>query len=133
MFAMVSREGRTGRRAGFSLLEVMVGVAILATLTLSSMLVFVPVSRQARINREVAMANSEARRILEKVHAVPFTKVQDLFPDGIEIPIAALPDGKIVTSYVDPATDPLVMRAVLTWDSPNVGPMMRTFFTVMTR
>jgi type II secretory pathway pseudopilin PulG len=132
MNAMESRKGARSE-AGVSLLEVMVGMSILTSLSLAAVLVFVPVSRQARINREVAIANREASAVLEKVHSVPFADVLEIFPQGGEIPVASLPDGKVLTSYENPATDPLVFRAVLTWDSPNLGAMSRTFDTVLTR
>lgn len=124
---------RRSAETGVSLLEVVIGMSILTCLSLAAVLVFVPVSRQARINREVAIASREASAVLEKVHAVPFTKVLDIFPDGGEIPLASLPSGRVLTTYEDPDADPLVFRAVLIWDSPNLGSMSRTFDTVLTR
>ncbi len=115
-----------------TLLEVIIGISILTSLALSAVLIIVPVSRQARINREVATANTEARRVLEKVQAAKFSSIVSIYPNGAEAPISTLPNGKITTSYEDPNQDPLVMRAILTWDSPDLGPMMRTFFTVRT-
>jgi type II secretory pathway pseudopilin PulG len=115
-----------------TLLEVVIGLAILASLSLAVTLAFVPVTRQARANREVALANAEAKRVLEKVQAVEFKKITTIFPNGMETPIASLPNGKVLTTYEDPTSDPLVMRVTLTWDSPNLGPMLRTFFTLRT-
>lgn len=126
-----TRNVRPGER-GLTLLEVVIAVAILTSLALASTLIFVPVSRQARVNREVAIANSEAKRVLEKVHAIPFKDVTTVYPHGREVVVSALPQGKITTTYEDPLADPLVMRAVLTWESPDLGQMLRTFFTVRT-
>ncbi len=134
---LVSSRARWGRRSsghesGLTLLEVVISVAILASLTLGSTLIFVPVSRQARINREVAVANSEAKRVLEKVHAIPFNQVLVVYPQGSTNTLSSLPNGQITTTYEDPTADPLVMRATLTWDSPDLGAMTRSFFTVRT-
>jgi prepilin-type N-terminal cleavage/methylation domain-containing protein len=117
---------------GLSLLEVVIAVAILTSLTLSATLIFVPVSRQARVNREVAIANSEAKRVMEQVQSVPFKDITKIYPNGRQIIITGLPNGKITTTYEDPTVDPLVMRAVISWDSPDLGSMLRTFYTVRT-
>jgi hypothetical protein len=111
----------------------MVGVALLTMLTLSAALVSVPISRQARSNREVAMGNTEAIRILERVHAVPFSKITTIYPDGIVIPVASLPSGTVAIQYDDPSADPLVLRATLAWASSDIGQIQRTFHTVITR
>jgi type II secretory pathway pseudopilin PulG len=132
MFYLAGREVAGGRGRGISLLEVIVGIAILTSLALAAILIIVPVSRQARINREVATANTEARRVLEKVQAAKFKDIVVLYPNGSAAPIISLPGGKVTTTYENPAADPLILRAVLTWDSPDLGPMMRTFFTVRT-
>src|SRR5262245_47399998 len=118
MYYMAGRDRAGGRVRGMSLLEVVVGIAILTSLALAAILIIVPVSRQARINREVATANTEARRVLEKVQAAKFKDIVTLYPNGSVAPIIALPNGKVSTTYEDPAADPLIMRAVLTWDSP---------------
>jgi len=120
------------RERAMSLLEVVIAIAILTSLALSSTLIFVPVSRQARLNREVAVANCEAKRVLEKVHAVPFKDILKVYPQNREIALDPLLKGKITITYEDPLADPLVMRAVLTWDSPDLGSMLRTFYTVRT-
>ena len=130
--------GARGRRAagkatsGLSLLEVVISIALLSSLALGSLLVFVPISRQSRVNREISLANFEARRVLEKVHAVPFKDVTTLYADGLEYIIPTLPEGKVRTSYEDPNSDPLVLRVAISWESPELGSMQRTFFTVRT-
>jgi prepilin-type N-terminal cleavage/methylation domain-containing protein len=132
MFYPVRVKRRGQGQEGLTLLEVVIAVAILTSLSLAATLVFVPVSRQARVNREVALANSEARKVLEKVHAVPFRNVTRIYPNGREVIVNNLKDGKVTTTYEDPAADPLVLRAVLTWSSPDLGAMQRTYYTVRT-
>ena len=45
---------------GFTLLEVVIAIAVLAVLVLGTMFLLVPVSRQARINHELRTADAEA-------------------------------------------------------------------------
>jgi prepilin-type N-terminal cleavage/methylation domain-containing protein len=120
------------RKGGFSLLEVVLTIAILAAVALATTLLLVPVARQTRIGRETEVANLEARKVLEKFQALPFNSIVTTYPQGAQIPIAGLPSGKIAVSYVDPVADPLVIQADLTWQSPDLGAMQRTFNTIRT-
>ena len=129
---MIYAASQGKRSSGMTLLEVIIAVAILTSLALSATLVFVPVSRQARVNREIAAANIEAKRVLEKVHAIPFKDIIKVYPQGRQVVINTLQGGVMTTTYEDPTADPLVMRAVLTWQSPDLGAMQRTYYTVCT-
>ncbi|HVR73156.1 MAG TPA: type II secretion system protein, partial [Planctomycetota bacterium] len=111
---------------GFTLLEVVITVALLASVTLSGMLLIVPVARQARIRREVQIANTAARRMLEKVQAAPFSEILTLYPTSYVESITDLPGGTLSITYVDPAADPLEIQASLTWESAEMGTMQRT-------
>ena len=126
-----TRGGRE-RNGGFSLLEVVVTIAILSSVALATTLLLVPVARQSRIGRETEVANIEARKVLEKIQALPFKDIILTYPQGARIPIAGLPSGRIDISYVDPAADPLIIQADLTWQSSDLGAMQRTFNTVRT-
>ena len=66
------------------------------------------------------------------VQSTPFFRVTDEYPDGTVIEIDGLDQGQIVVSYEDPAADPLIMTATLTWESPDMGSMSRIFTTVRT-
>ena len=44
-----------------------------------------------------------------------------------------LNQGKIVVEYADPGVDPLVVHVHLTWTSPDLGSMSRTFTTARTK
>lgn len=120
------------RQAGFSMIEVAVAVAILGVLTISTLLTLIPVSRQTRLNREMEAAAAGMRDAMERVQATPFSELLTLYPDGSVLPVATLADGEITVSYADPAADPLLITFALTWDSPDVGPMERTYLTVRT-
>ncbi len=123
---------------GFTLLEVMITLVVLACVTMSSILVIIPISRQNRINREISTANNEARRVIEVIQGAPLSTITAIYPSGVEIPVNAayagtLQNGKVVVVYDDPAADPLHMRMTLSWDSSELGPMARTFFSARTR
>ncbi len=117
---------------GFTLLEVTLAIVILTGLTLYALMIVVPVSSQVRISREVSRAAGEVQKILEEVQSTPFFRVTDEYPDGTVIEIDGLDQGQIVVSYEDPAADPLIMTATLTWESPDMGSMSRIFTTVRT-
>jgi hypothetical protein len=120
------------RDRGISLLEVVITVALLTAVGLATAILLVPIARQSRIQRETDIANLAARRILEQVQATPFNDIVQNFPDGSVRVIPELEGGVITISYADPAADPLVLRANLTWESPELGTMQRTFDTVRT-
>jgi type II secretory pathway component PulJ len=132
----VRRPGRGGggprRDGGISLLEVAVTIALLTSVALATAILLVPVARQSRIQRETEVANLAARRVLEQFQATPFSDLVADFPDGSVQTIPDLPSGTITISYADPAADPLVLTANLTWESPELGTMQRTFNAVRT-
>ena len=119
-------------RGGFSLLEVVITIAILTSVCLATTLLLVPVARQSRIGRETETANLAANRVLERIQSTPFRDIISSYPQGSEQAVAELPNGKIKIIYEDPAADPLVIQADLSWESVELGPMSRTFNTVRT-
>ena len=121
------------RERGLSLFELSITVTLLLTVTLGAVLVLVPVVRQSRINREMTVADAEARRVLEQFQALPFNDIVDTYPHNSEISVLTLPNGKIAVSYLDPAVDPLEISLNLTWESSDLGPMAQTFVTVRTQ
>lgn len=129
---VLSRARPAARAGGFSLLEVMVASAILTVLTLSTLMVVIPVSRQVRIHREVELATVETGKVLEKIQSTPFFQITTIYPQGINLDVPGLENGRITVTYDDPAADPLFVRATLSWDSPDPGAMTRTFSTVRT-
>ena len=120
------------RSAGFSLLELAITVAILLSATLTALLLLVPVANQARLRREVETANSAAKRVLERIQATPFKDITTIYPPSYSETIADLDSGTITITYTDPAADPLVISADLSWVNPEAGTIQRTFKTVRT-
>lgn len=114
------------------MVEVMITIAILATLSLATLLTLVPIGRQTRLNRELQAATHTVSDVLERIHATPFNDLQTLYPDGQTAAVSELPGGQLTISYVDPTTDPVILNLTLAWDSPQIGPVTRTFTTVRT-
>ena len=101
--------------------------------TLGAALVLIPVIRQSRINRELTIADTEARRVLEQFQALPFNDIVDTYPQSSELTVLTLPGSRLTVTYVDPAADPLEISLALTWNSPDLGPMAQNFVTVRTQ
>lgn len=117
---------------GLSLLEIAVTITILTSVTLGTTLILVPVARQSRINRETAVANAEARKFIERIHAIPFRDILPTYADNSEFKLVSLPDGTMKVNYADPTADPLEIHMDLGWQSPDLGPIVVTFVTVRT-
>lgn len=132
MRAAPARRVGGGRAGGFSLLELVVAIAILTGVGLATSVLLVPISRQTRIVRETRSANAAAQRVLEKIQATPFKDIRGTYPPASEHPILDLPGGKVTITYADPDADPLVVRAQVSWQSPDLGSMSRTFSTART-
>lgn len=117
---------------GFSLLELVITIAILTTATLTAMLLLVPVARESRVRREVQIANLAAKRALERIQTTPFNDIVDDYPQGYAEPVTGLPSGALTVQYVDPTADPLTVQVTMSWVSAEIGAMSRSFSTVRT-
>lgn len=123
---------RPWRCAGLSLLEVAMTIALLTSVTLCTTMVLVPVARQSRINREVAVANARVRRVIERLLTMPLREIVATYPDGSVLDMGDLRAGTLSVSYVDPEADPLEIRLELKWVSPDMGSMEVSFVTART-
>jgi prepilin-type N-terminal cleavage/methylation domain-containing protein len=120
------------RRAGFSLVEVVGALAVLSIIALSASLLIVALAREARIHREVTVANLEAKRFLEEIQATPLNDLIDRYPDGSSRSVQQLPNGSVAVDYDDPEADPLEIHVQVSWTSPDLGDMARVFDTART-
>jgi type II secretory pathway pseudopilin PulG len=117
---------------GFCLLDVVLATALLTVVALATTLVLVPMARQTRIRGEVQAADTAARRVLETFQAAAFKDIVSTYPPSVELDVPDLPDGKIRVTYDDPTADPLLIHVELSWNSPDLGSMSRTFSTLRT-
>lgn len=124
--------GPPRRRAGLSLLEVLITIALLTSVTLGTTVVLVPVARQSRINRETTLANARVRRVIETLLAIPFRDIVRTYPDRSVLELEDLPAGTLSVSYVDPSANPLEIHLELEWTSPDMGSMAFSFVTART-
>lgn len=128
----MNRASQGKRLEGFSLLELVIAVALLTSTALAATLVLVPVARETRLRREVGVASAAAKRVLEKIQAMPFNEIVTVYPQSYVEALPQLPAGSILVQYEDPAADPLRVQVQLSWDSGEIGAMQRTFSTVRT-
>ena len=70
--------------------------------------------------------------VLERIQAVPFSEIQELYPDKTVIDVANLPEGSMTVTYDDPAADPLIINLLLSWKSIDLGNMSWDFMTMRT-
>ena len=124
---------RTSRHAGLTLLEVATSAAVLVVVAMSSVLMMLPIAKQARISREMDTGLMAAEEYIEGLQLSPFDTITTKFPPGQETSVDTLNEGKIVVEYADPDVDPLVVHVHLTWTSPDLGSMSRTFTTARTK
>lgn len=128
----IRARGRRSREAGLSLLEVVLTMALLTSMALGTSLLVIPIARQSRVGREIQAANTAARDVLEKIQATPFKDILTTYPHSSEHTVPSLENGAVRVLYDDPAADPLLVRAEVSWSSPDFGNMTRTFHTVRT-
>ena len=117
---------------GFTLIEIIISVVLLSSLAMGTLLTIVPVAKQSRLNKEVEIANTEAQKVLEKVHAVPFNDITTIYPDEASLAIANLTNGIVTVTYDDVTADPLFVRLTVAWDGQDGGNYARSFLTVKT-
>ena len=110
----------------------MLAIALVTSMALAVSLLLVSLSRQARVGREAQSANLAAKRVLEMFQATPFNEIVPTYPEGTELEVPELPNGRVVVHYEDSEADPLLASVTVTWSSPDLGAMSRTFNTVRT-
>ena len=126
-------QNRTGGRSrasmhadGFTIIEVVISLTVFAVMSLSTLLVLLPVNRQAEITRRARTAAWEAERIIERIQAAPFSTVLTSYPQGHVIRLPSLEDGSVTIQYADVPTEPLDITTDLldisvtvTWPNPR--------------
>ena len=143
-------------RKGVTLFEIVIALSVLTILLVSLGAALGTFGRQTEMNRQLAIATSEAGNALSLIHTAPFDAIgQDVAQHGfVSIGNFAyrkdlagapsnLPDGQISMTLlgvtVDPADgavklpDPLTMNVTVSWTMAGGATASRTFATVRTR
>ena len=108
---------------GWTVVELLLSLTVLAAVTIGTTLLLVPVVRQARLHREVESADIAARGFLEELQTLRARAIVERYPPGTEVEVRHLPSGTATLTYVDPTANPLEIRVRLQWSTPDLGPM----------
>jgi len=114
----------------------MVAFSLFTVILLGMSAFLVAITRQVDLNREYAVANEWVSNTLSTIQVTPFDRLQLPgvgFPDGSEIPVPDLPQGRIRVEYEDPTSDPLEVSVAISWESVAAGRVERVFRTIRTR
>jgi len=118
------------RRTGFSFIEVMIALAVVAVTMLAFQSAWVSSLKLSRTSKQMNVANFKLQAVMEMIKGTAFDKVTTDFPDGGEIDLATvidsnfqnnftLLDEQVVATYVDPNAEPLEVTVTITWASPG--------------
>ena len=137
--------------AGFTLLEVMISIAILAVVGLASAMVMIPVVQAQNETREFTQTTALSRAVLEELYSQPLEELtnsedgyllstnwpkkgRQIF--GEEVPVTELSDPTIPTITVstnDLEADPLEIQVNVSWAGRDSGLLSRDFWVIRTR
>jgi len=124
------------KNKGFSLLELLIAIALLATGAISihhAVASYLELSDLAH-DRNIAFFDLETA--LEDIRSTPFEKIVERYPDAAEIPkftALHLRNERIVVSYQNPAQDPLIITATISWEDSKGRAQSQSMFTARTR
>jgi type II secretory pathway pseudopilin PulG len=118
------------RIRGFTLLEVMMSVGILALVLTSSLLATAALSQQSRLAAEVDLVAAESSKIVERVQSVPFYTVGTLFPADTPLEIPALKNGVATFAHDNPDTATTLVTITVAWEDLSGDTSSRNFTVV---
>lgn len=141
----------TDSSAGFTLLEVMLSIAILAVVGLASAMVMIPVVQAQNESREFTEATAMSRAVLEELYSrslEELTNTEDGYllgsnwpqkgtqiygetPTLLELSDPTIPSVMISTGDLD--ADPIEILVTVTWSGRDSGPIQKEFWVVRTR
>jgi prepilin-type N-terminal cleavage/methylation domain-containing protein len=142
--------GKAGR-AGMTLLETIMAIAVITILAAGVGGLLAALARQTELNRQMAVVNSEVSNALSLVHSAPYQSIgSTLVADGYvdrgnfsyRKDLSAAPlhlaSGTLDVTFrnvvAPPALpDPLRVDVVIRWDCPPMGQATRSFVNVRTR
>ncbi len=116
-----------------TLVEMVIALSLLSLLTLSAIIVVVPVGRQARLGREIDVATTAVRTLLQKVQLMDFDEISPAYQLSAVSPITNLPGGNVDVTSTTISADTIEIKFTLSWNSPDIGTFSKTFTTLRTR
>ena len=137
--------------AGFTLLEVMISIAILAVVGLASAMVMIPVVQAQNESREFTQATAMSRAVLEELYSQSLeeltnpedgyllssnwpqkgTQIYGETPTLLEMSDPTIPTVQVTTTDLE--ADPVEVLVTVSWTGRDSGPVTREFWVVRTR
>jgi prepilin-type N-terminal cleavage/methylation domain-containing protein len=139
------------RQEGFTLLEVMMAMSLLAVVSLAAALLLLPILDEQHHTREVTRATGHTRAVLEELYSrtlEDLTNNQDGYllasnwpkkgrqvfdesPTLLEMADLSIPT--LDVTVTDLEADPLEILLTVTWEGRDVGTTEHQFWVVRTR
>jgi len=128
-----------GTSGGFSLIEAIVAVAIIAFGVVALVAQLQASYRTTSVNRETNKAMAHLQAGLEKVISTPFSDITTTYPGGSVVSLNniessdLLASEQITVTYADAAADPLQVTVTVQWRQFDGRQRTRTLTTLRTR
>ena len=137
--------------AGFTLLEVMISIAILAVVGLASAMVMIPVVQAQNETREFTQTTALSRAVLEELYSQSLEELtnsvdgyllstkwpktgRQIFGEELSNNESNDPTIPTITVYTnDLDADPLEIQVTVTWSGRDSGQLSREFWVIRTR
>ena len=116
-----------------TLVEMTIALSLLSLLTLSAIVVVVPVGRQARLGREIDVATTAVRTHLQRVQLMDFDQISPAYALTATTPVANLPGGNVSVTSTTVSADSVEVQFTVSWTSADIGTYSKTFTTLRTR
>ena len=137
--------------SGFTLLEVMISIAILAVVSLASAMVMIPVVQAQNESREFTLATAMSRAVLEELYSQSLeeltnsedgyllssnwpqkgTQIYGETPTLLEMSDPTIPTVSVSTGDLE--ADPIEILVTVSWTGRDSGLIEKTFWVVRTR
>ncbi len=123
------------KKQGFTLIELMIALAIIVPVLLGAIGLNVYVFRISERSRRVVVALEDAHTVIERIRNTSETslaQVATTYPSGQAVAgFNNLPSEQVTVTYPNAAADPLVMTVTVNW-SDRQGTMTRALATQVT-